>query len=117
MFTGTQPPMVLAQGQVTATWTGSGELMPGQDFTFDFDDCWLNDPFDNTDDLLNGVIRAESYIEDVDASNTITRVGFDSIRFVDYEIAETEEDMSVFTIDPSATTTVNGGFTLIFSAP
>ncbi|MFW2404227.1 MAG: Calx-beta domain-containing protein [Gammaproteobacteria bacterium] len=113
MFTGTQPPMVLAQGQVTATWTGSGELLPGQDFNFDFDDCWLSD----SEELLNGVIQAESYIEDVDASNTITRVGFERIRFLDYTIAETEEDMTVFTIDPSATTTVNGGFTLIFSAP
>jgi len=113
MFTGTQPPMVLAQGQVMATWTGSGELLPGQDFTFDFDDCWLSD----SEELLNGVIQAESYIEDVDASNTITRVGFDRIRFLDYTIAETEEVNTVFTIDPSATATVNGGFSLIFSAP
>ena len=117
MFTGTQPPMVLAQGMVTVTWTGSGELLPGQDFNFDFEDCWLDDPTDNSDELLNGVIQAESYIEDVDASNTITRVGFDRIRFVDYTIAETEEDVGVFTIDPLATTTVNGGFSLIFSAP
>jgi len=117
MFTGTQPPPILAQGQVTVTWTGSGELLPGQDFNFDFDDCWLDDPTDDSDELLNGVIQAESYIEDVDASNTITRVGFERIRFVDYTMAETEEDMGVFTIDPLATATINGGFTLIFSAP
>ena len=92
----------------------SSSALPREEIT---DDCWLDDPTDDTDELLNGVIQAESYIEDVDASNTITHVGFERIRFVDYTIAETEEDMSVFTIDPLATTTVNGGFTLIFSAP
>jgi len=117
MFTGTQPPMVLAQGQVTITWTGSGELLPGQDFIVDFDDCWLDDPTDNTDDLLNGVITLQDYVEDVDASNTLTRVGFDAVLFEVYTQAETEEDTGVFTIDPLATTTVNGGFSLIFSAP
>jgi len=117
MFTGTQPPMVLAQGQTTITWTGSGELLPGQDFTIDFDDCWLDDPTDNTDDLLNGIITLQGYVEDVDASNTLTRVGFDAVLFQDFTEAETEEDTGVFTIDPSGTTTVNGGFSVIFSAP
>ena len=43
MFTGTPPDGVLAQGEITITWLGSGELSDGDDFTWDFNQCWNAD--------------------------------------------------------------------------
>ena len=40
MFTGSPPQGVLAQGELTITWHGSGELSDGDDFTWAFNSCW-----------------------------------------------------------------------------
>ena len=52
MFTGTPPDGVLAQGDITLTWIGAGELSPGDDFDLQFNHCWLDEPGESVDDLL-----------------------------------------------------------------
>lgn len=125
MFTGTQPAGVLAQGETTITWLGSGEVTPGDNFEWRFTDCWRDDPLDDTDDLIDGVIRMENYVEAVDSiTNILVEIGFGhlfnepgGVIFDNLLISETQEDMGVFTIDPDDDITVNGGFVLLFQRP
>ena len=122
MFTGIQPDGVLAQGETTITWLGSGEVKPGDSFEWRFADCWSDDPSDDTDELIGGVIRLENYRETIDwNTNFLFEIGFGSLGngpggvfFDDLKISETQEDMGVFTIDPEDDLLVNGGFVLIF---
>jgi len=123
MFTGTQPPNVIAQGTATISWSGSGELAPGQSFLAEFDNCWFDDPTDDTDELWNGQIQLANYVEEIDANNNLTRIGFapdasvaGGVEFLSFKIEETDEAMGVFTIDPTNTLVVSGGFSLIFQA-
>ena len=125
MFTGTQPADVLAQGETTITWLGSGEVTPGDNFEWRFTDCWRDDPLDDTDDLIDGVIRMENYVEAVDSvTNILVEIGFGhlfnepgGVIFDNLLIRETQEDMGVFTIDPDDDITVNGGFVLLLQRP
>jgi len=121
MFTGTQPAGVLAQGETTITWLGSGEMTSGDNFEWRFTDCWLDEPLDDTDDLINGVVRLENYSEAVTVANILLEIGFGSLGggrggvfFDNLLISETQEDTGVFTIDPDDNLTVNGGFVLLF---
>jgi hypothetical protein len=90
-------------------------------FQAEFLDCWADAPFDT---LLRGVIQLSNYIEEVDASNRLTRIGFGpdastrgGVEFLGFRIDEAVEVEGVFVIDPSSSIAVSGGFSLIFAAP
>ena len=57
MFTGSPPQGVLAQGELTVTWLGSGELSDGDDFTWAFNNCWNQDD----GELLHGTVTLQDY--------------------------------------------------------
>ncbi len=120
MFTGAPPNGVLPQGDSTLTWLGSGELLPDDDFDWQFNQCWN----DATDELFDGMISLENYTETIDTNtNTLFEIGFGGVSGqpggVVYEltISETEENQGVFTISPDNVVTLNGGFALIIQAP
>jgi len=121
MFTGTPPAGVLPQGTSVLTWLGPGaELMPGAGFDWQFTDCWDADSFE----LANGLVQFSNYVQVIDASNTLTRIGFapDSsvnggISFFDWTVSFTDLNQGVFTINPADELTVNGGFSVVFQAP
>lgn len=122
MFTGSPPDGVLAQGEITVTWTGSGELSPGDDFSWDFNQCWLDEPGDPADDLLDGTLLLENYAETVDfGTNTLFEIGFGGLSgqpggvIFDLAVSETFENNGVFSI--SDVTTISGGFVMIIQAP
>ncbi len=121
MFTSSPPPGVLAQGESVFTRLSSGnELSPGDSFYWQFTDCWDSSSYD----LIDGEAQFTNYIEEIDANNTLTRIGFapvgniyGGIDFYMLEILETEENQGVFTIDPEAVITVYGGFWMLLSQP
>ena len=120
MFDATPPDGVLAQGENVLTWLGPGdELIPGAEFEWDFTDCWYADE----SDLANGFIQFANYIEEIDANNRLTRIGFapnndvnGGIGFYGWTLSETNLDQGVYTIDPANDLTLNGEFSLVFSA-
>lgn len=120
MFTGAPPDGVIAQGDITSTWLGSGELSPGDNFSWQFNQCWV----DGGDDLLEGVISLENYTETVDFNNnTLFEIGFGGLSgepggiFFELTISETEENQGVFTIAPENVISVSGGFAMIIQSP
>jgi hypothetical protein len=124
MFTGTPPAGVLAQGEITVTWTGSGELSDGDDFTWDFNQCWFDEPNDVTDELLDGTVLLENYTETVNFdTNTLFEIGFGGLSgqpggvIFDLTVSETVEDNGVFTIAADDIITITGGFAMIIQAP
>ncbi|MDH3586673.1 MAG: hypothetical protein OEQ30_06255 [Gammaproteobacteria bacterium] len=124
MFTGTPPPGILAEGEITVTWTGSGELSPGDDFSWQFNQCWIDESNDPIDDLINGTILLENYTETVDFStNTLLDIGFGGLSgesggiIFDLTVSETVEENGVFTIAADDVITITGGFAMIIQAP
>ena len=121
MFTSSPPSGVLAQGESVFTRLSSGpELNPGDAFDWRFTNCWDSSSYD----LIDGAAQFSNYIEEVDANNTLTRIGFapvgntyGGIDFFALTISETEENQGVFTIDPAAVITVRGGFWMLLSQP
>lgn len=115
-FTGSPPANVLAQGETRFTWLGSGSFpQGGDDFQWAFTDCWFDDANDTEDQLLNGSIALNNYIEIVDGQSNLIGTGYDEVIYNNLTIAETEENPpGVFSIDPSNTFTVTGGFDLAF---
>ncbi len=120
MFTGTPPLGVMAQGETGITWLGSGQLSDDDDFLWEFTDCWLDDPLDDTDSLFDGSIDLQDYTETVDTNtNTLFEIGFGSISgrpggiIFDLEVSETEEANGAFTIAPEDVFTLTGGFAMI----
>ncbi len=121
MFTSSPPSGVLAQGESVFTRLSSGdELSPGDTFDWQFTNCWDS----STYDLIDGGAQFSNYIEEIDANNTLTRIGFapvgntyGGIDFFELRISETEENQGMFTIDPAAVITVRGGFWMLLSQP
>ena len=115
-FTGTPPAGVLAQGETTFTWLGSGSIpLGGDDFQWAFTDCWFDDLGDTDDQLVNGSIDLNNFIEVLDAQFNLIGTGFDEVIFNGLTIAQTEENTAgIFTIDPNNTIAVSGGFDLAF---
>jgi hypothetical protein len=114
MFRLPPPVGVLPEGQVALISTGPVV------FQAEFLDCWADAPFDT---LLRGVIQLSNYIEEIDASNRLTRIGFGpdastrgGVEFLDFRIDEAVEVEGVFVLDPSSSIEVSGGFSLVFSA-
>jgi hypothetical protein len=121
MFTGSPPQGVLAQGELTITWLGSGELSDGDDFTWVFEDCWSQD--DN--ELLDGTVTLEDYTESVDFNTGVLfNIGFGGLGagapggvIFDLTFAETVEDQGVWTISVDGVIAVSGGFVLNIQQP
>jgi len=120
MFTGAPPEGVLAQGEITMTWLGSGELSNGDDFSWQFNQCWSDD----SDEFIDGTVSLENYIETIDTvTGSLFEIGFGGLSGepggVVYEmtISDTEENQGVFTIPPEDAITINGGFALIIQMP
>ena len=120
MFTGTPPDGVLAQGEVTVTWLGSGELSVGDDFNWLFTQCWDQDD----EDLIDGTVTLQDYTETVDSdTGDLFEIGFGGIGDVpggvifDLTISETVENAGVWTIPADGVITVSGGFSVTIQAP
>ena len=124
MFTGSPPVGVLAQGEVSVTWTGSGELSDGDDFNWEFNQCWFDEPNSVTDELLDGTVLLENYTETIDFNtNTLFEIGFGGLSgqpggvIFDLTVSETVEDNGVFTISAEDVISIWGGFAMIIQAP
>lgn len=120
-FPGTPPAGVLLQGEHVFTRLGSGEdLSPGDVFDWTFTNCWFAD----SNSLIDNFIQMQNYIEVIDASNTLTRIGFapdnnigGGVLYFDWSVADTEENQGVYTIDPVDRVVINGGFSMLFTQP
>ena len=120
LFTGAPPDGVLAQGEITITWLGSGELSDGDDFTWDFNQCWNADD----EELIHGTVNLQDYTESIDYSGPyIFEIGFGGIGDVpggvifDFTVSETVENEGVWTIPADDVITVTGGFSVTIQAP
>ena len=120
MFTGAPPEGVLAQGEITITWLGSGELSDGDDFSWQFNQCWDAD----SSELIDGTISLENYTETIDAiTGTLFEIGFGGLGgqpggvVYDMTISDTVDNQGVFTIPPEGVMTIDGGFALIIQSP
>ena len=121
MFTGSPPQGVLAQGDVTVTWLGSGELSDGDDFTWEFNDCWSVDD----EELLQGTLTLQDYTESVDYNTGVLfSIGFGGLGagapggvIFDFSFSETVEAGGVWTIPPDGVMTVSGGFVMNIQQP
>ncbi len=107
------PPGSATAGTVTYTWnddTGNGDLGPGDSFTIAYDQCWVNDPADDIDELVNGTASLSGYTEVTDPSLWI---GGD-MTFSNLVVTETQETSpGVFETLPDPVT-VGGGLQIFF---
>jgi len=121
MFTGTPPNGVLAQGEYTVTWLGSGELADGDDFTWQFEQCWDQDD----EELIDGTITLQDYTESVDFdTGVLFDIGFGGLGanapggvIFDFTVSETVEDQGIWTIAADDVITISGGFVLNIQRP
>jgi hypothetical protein len=120
MFPGTPPAGVLGQGEIVMTWLGSGELSEGDDFDWSFNQCWSADD----QEVIDGTITLENYVETIDFSNnSLFEIGFGGLSgqpggvIYDITLSATLEDNTVFTILPEDVVTLTGGFALIIQIP
>lgn len=121
MFTSGPPQGVLAQGEFTITWLGSGELSNGDDFAWAFTNCWSQDD----EELLDGTVTLEDYTESVDFNTGVLfNIGFGGLGagapggvIFDLTFSETVEGQGVWTIPADGVVTVNGGFVLNIQQP
>ena len=120
-FQGAPPAGVLLQGEHVFTRLGSAEdLSPGDVFDWTFTNCW----FASSETLIDNFLQMQNYIEVIDASNTLTRIGFGpdnnvsgGVLYFDWRVSETQEDQGVYTILPEDQIEVNGGFSMVFTQP
>ena len=124
MFTGTPPAGILAQGEITITWIGSGELSDGDDFEWLFNQCWVDEPSDTIDELFDGTVVLENYTETIDFNtNTLFEIGFGGLSnqpggvIFDLTLSETVQNDGVFTISPDDILAITGGFAIIIQSP
>jgi hypothetical protein len=121
MFTGGPPQGVLAKGEFTITWLGSGELSEGDDFSWAFTNCWSQDD----EELLDGTLTLEDYTESVDFNTGVLfNIGFGGLGagepggvIFDLTFSETVEDQGLWTIPADGVITVSGGFVLNIQQP
>lgn len=113
-FTGSPPAGVLAQGETTFTWMGSGNFpQTGDDFEWAFTDCWFDDDGDTQDQLLNGSVSLNTYVEIIDGQSNLIGIGYDEVIYNTLTVAETVEDPAGdFAFDPDGTFTISGGMDL-----
>jgi hypothetical protein len=124
----TAPSGVVDQGLRSLSWIDSnsnGTLGPGDSFTGSLDECWVNDPTDTVDQLLNGLGDFIGYIENIDQNReVITAIGFTSVSpptpggvfFTGFTIGETEET-SPGNAEITNVVGLEGGFSILFTEP
>jgi len=88
-----------------------GELNPGDGLVVTYSNCWLDDATDDVDQLLDGAITLNGYIENATDAGAFVSTGFDEFRFDSLEVRETETVGSVVNVDPTAVVT-SGTLTL-----
>ncbi len=82
---------------------------------WDFTDCWFDDVGDTEDQLLNGSVSLNTYIEVIDAQLNLTGTGYDEVIYNNLTVIETIENLTGgIVIDPEATIIINGGLDLAF---
>ena len=121
MFTGSPPQGVLAQGDFTITWLGSGELSDGDDFTWEFNNCWSLDE----EELLDGTVSLREYAESVDFNTGVLfYIGFGGLGAgapggvsFDLTFSETVEADGVWSIPADGVVALSGGFILNIQEP
>ncbi|MGC9324848.1 MAG: hypothetical protein ACP5G0_08905 [Desulfomonilia bacterium] len=125
---GAAPAGVPQQGSRTFTWddiSGNADPGPEDGFSWEFDNCWEDDPDDDIDTLIDGRVELIGFSEISETRNNIqviTRVGFEpyleadgGVEYTDLVICEVEESPpGTFTIDTESIVTVNGGFSISF---
>ena len=124
-FLGTPPAGHDAQGTLTLSCT-NGNVGPGGDFSEVFNDYLVDDPSDDIDQLYDGSVRLDGFVENSDeARDIITSIGFPVVLFGSEDhpeegltIYETEETSpGVFSINDADTLTITGGYSIQFSEP
>jgi len=107
------PPPAGARGTIRYEWidvSGDGTVGSNDTFSITFDQCWVNDPADDIDKIINGSATLSQF---ADSAATPVVVGGD-MSFSNFVITETEEvTPGVFTT-LTDTVTINGGFELYF---
>jgi len=110
-------------GTRTLTDINGGEPQPGDTFRIDFQHFWKNDTSDDIDPLYDGTVRFVNFWR-TSVNDTITGIGFapyqgsGGVFFDGLRIYEIEENSpGSFTLDDTATMTINGGYTILFSQP
>lgn len=82
-----------------------GEFNPGDDLVVTYENCWIDDPTDDIDQLLDGSITLSGYIENVTDAGDFVSTGFDEFRFDSLKVRETETVGSVVNVDPASVVT------------
>lgn len=117
------PPFgVLVQGSSTLTWLGSGSVRSGDDFHWNFVDCWRKEAVASR--LLNGGVDLRGYTRIVDDNHDYTRLGFEpsgagdgGMIFDGLTVDRVHKDgLGRFIVDPEQRFTLSGGFAVVFSA-
>lgn len=122
--------VVADQGMRSLSWTDvntDGNVGPGDSFLGSLEECWINDPTDSVDQLLNGLADFSGYVENVDQNRgVITALGFTSVSppnqggvfFTGFIIDETEESTTApGTAEITSSIGVEGGFSILFNEP
>lgn len=86
-----------------------GELNPGDDLIVTYTNCWLDDPADTYDVLLDGTITMNGYIE----NSTPFSTGFDEFRFDSLVERETANGI----VDPTSPPVTTTGTLTLFVTP
>lgn len=122
------PAGTVNQGMRTLSWidaNSNGQVGPGDDFVGTLDECWVNDPTDDIDEILNGVGNFYGYVENVDSNReVITAIGFTAVNppnpggvmYSGFSISETEET-SPGTAEITNVIGLTGGVSVLFTEP
>jgi hypothetical protein len=107
------PPPAGARGTIRYEWidaSGDGTVGSNDTFAITFDQCWVDDPADDIDKILNGSAMLSQFADSAEAPVV---VGGD-MSFSNFVITETAEAApGVYTTLPDPTT-INGGFEIYF---
>lgn len=82
-----------------------GELNPGDGLVVTYTNCWVDDPTNDIDQLLDGTIRLNNYIENATGARAFVSTGFDELRFESLTMRETETAGGTVSVDPTAIVT------------
>ncbi len=128
---GTFPADSTEEASRTLTWldsNGDGEVATGDDFRWDFVQCWDNDEAGLIDDLVDGQVDLAGFVKETeqrDGVDIMTRFGFGpegentgGVIFTDLVHTEIEEEAEgTFTPEPRRSFTLNGGYAIFFTEP
>lgn len=129
------PPGIPNQGFFTFSWlddAANGSVGPGDSFNWDFEYCLSDDPDDDIDDMLNGVVGLNSLTEvyvQRPAGETLVRIGWEGpgiparpggVHFSElerWEVFDADGNGAGTVAAAELTSTVDGRMTLVFFEP